>query len=449
MPTESTAGGAALMKRDWTALQGLVLEGGYQLGQLLEADPGGATFRVRFDGDSDANAFARVMASQREAADEQLRLLESARGFQHPNLNAPLAVGKQELEAATLLYVILKQPDETLSDIVPTRALTVEESRDLLRSCARALRYLHERGFAHGCVSPEQIVAMGESIKLSTHCIRRMDAWPQMELDAPRYVAPESRGQNISAAADVWCLGATLFEVLTQRECGPGCREQAAKLPKPFGGIAQRCLDPNPNTRLQLGEIELVLQPVATSARAPVAPLAPRALPESLRNSRMWVYAAAGLLLIVLLIVWARGKRPTGPAPTRPAPSSAAQTITPSGATVSSHPQPVRGGAKGRVPEAAQQTAQTKNGAAPTVNGNVWRVVLFTYKRAEDAQNKVRALNETYPGLGAEAFSPNGRGGPVLVTAGGRMNLDDANRLWRKVRSMGLPQDSYIQNYRR
>jgi hypothetical protein len=81
------------------------------------------------------------------------------------------------------------------------------------------------------------------------------------------------------------------------------------------------------------------------------------------------------------------------------------------------------------------------------VNGAVWRVVLYTYARSADADTKAHSVNQKYPGLNAEAFSPGGKG-LYLVVAGGRMTREDAERLRERVRAMGLPRDSYIQNFK-
>ncbi len=82
------------------------------------------------------------------------------------------------------------------------------------------------------------------------------------------------------------------------------------------------------------------------------------------------------------------------------------------------------------------------------MKGNVWRVVLFTYDRVQDAQNRAQAVNSKHPDLHADVFSPNGQAGPYLVTVGGRLSREDAARLRRKAVSLGMPHDSYIQNYR-
>ena len=75
-----------------------------------------------------------------------------------------------------------------------------------------------------------------------------------------------------------------------------------------------------------------------------------------------------------------------------------------------------------------------------------WRVVAFTYNREDQAQKKASSLARQHPGLAPEAFSPNGKA-PWLVTIGGGLNRDAAYALARKAQSLGLPRDTYAQNY--
>ena len=73
---------------------------------------------------------------------------------------------------------------------------------------------------------------------------------------------------------------------------------------------------------------------------------------------------------------------------------------------------------------------------------------MFTYMREADAERKAQSLNERHPNLDAKVFSPNGQGSPYLVTVGGQMTREEAAHLRQRVIGLGLPHDSYIQNYK-
>jgi hypothetical protein len=68
--------------------------------------------------------------------------------------------------------------------------------------------------------------------------------------------------------------------------------------------------------------------------------------------------------------------------------------------------------------------------------------------READAEKKAQSLNERHADLDAKVFSPNGQGSPYLVTVGGNMTREEAARLRQRVVGLGLPHDSYIQNYK-
>ena len=71
----------------------------------------------------------------------------------------------------------------------------------------------------------------------------------------------------------------------------------------------------------------------------------------------------------------------------------------------------------------------------------------FTYSRQDQAEKKALSLAHQHPSLWPAIFSPTGKA-PWLVTIGGALQRDAAYALARKARSLGLPRDTYAQNYR-
>jgi hypothetical protein len=74
-------------------------------------------------------------------------------------------------------------------------------------------------------------------------------------------------------------------------------------------------------------------------------------------------------------------------------------------------------------------------------------VVAFTYNRLDQAKKKSDTIAHKYGDLRPEVFTPSGRA-PYLVTVGGAMSRDQAFALVQRVRKMGLPHDTYAQNYK-
>jgi eukaryotic-like serine/threonine-protein kinase len=472
---------------DWTSLSGRVLEGGYEVQELLEAEHDRAKYKIRVLGGGGVEAFADFVRAEGAAAEDQVQLWEAARELQHPNLNTPLTTGQTQQDGVDLIYVVLRKPDEILSSALLERPLACDEAGEVLASISRALEHLHQQDLVHGCVSPEQILATGDSIQLSTEWVRRAGNAPGVELAAAKYIAPESAGVNVTAAADMWCLGATLFEILKQKEFGADSEEQVGSLPAPFGGIVERCLDTNPQTRCGLSEALNLYQghsdsPVQESrppVREPELTRVTKVMPvrekwESSPASRMlsraarvplttWMYVAL-VLIAAVLIVWAakpkHSRQVNTSGASKPSDAAASNNTSWQTRTLGPDANAAPGKSHQRTPNQAGVSPETRAAAGKpdvrvikpqphTVNGPVWRVIAFTYSSAEAAQSRVRVIGEKHPELKPEAFSPEGRGGLYLVTLGGRMDREEAARLRQKALRLGMPHDTYIQNYSR
>lgn len=454
----------------WQSLSGRVLEGGYELGELLSAEPDGASFRVRVLGDRNLEALAHFRRGDASVLAQQAAIWDSARRLQRPNFDAPLSSGQTQLDTTQLIYVVTRKPDEVLEDILKSRALASDEAGEVLVSASRALELLLKNGMVHGCVCPGQIVAVSNSIQLTGACVRSVGAAPPFEFTPPRYVAPESEGQNLTPAADIWCLGASMYEALTQRPFDPGDRNASAALPPPFDEIVKRCVEPDPQNRADVAQV-LALhggeQPPAPARHSQAAPAqrstGRRRAEEEKLPSKIWIYAAVALL-IVIIVAWAafthtgktsRAAGPIAPAPKMAAPATgswvtktlpadsadAKPSVTPP-PTISSPKMP----ASPRIPPATDSAAANVNA---NIKGPVWRVVLFTYNREPDAEKKADAVNAKDPSLKAQVFTPNSSGGPYLVTIGGPSSRESAAQLRRKALRSGMPRDCYIQNYNR
>jgi hypothetical protein len=79
----------------------------------------------------------------------------------------------------------------------------------------------------------------------------------------------------------------------------------------------------------------------------------------------------------------------------------------------------------------------------------MWRVIAFTFRTRDAAAKKAQQLNEYHSGIHAAVFVPKDNGGYYLVSLGGRMTREEAERMQRSERGKGLPRDLYVQNYSR
>jgi serine/threonine protein kinase len=243
---------SAATKMDWTSLAGIILDGGCELKDATEVRDNAAKLRVRILGSGGRMGTAYFLRLEPKDADDQLDIWETLREIQHPNLNRPLSVGRRQVSGVDTIYFVLADPDEKLAAVVPERPLEWEEAAEALHSLEKALAHLHSFGLIHGSVSPDTVQAVGYTIQLDTEDVRRLGTKPRIVWNKPRYLAPESGTANTTTAADVWCLGATLFEVLAQEPYGTPGAELEEGLP--LGGIISRCLEKNPATRCTLKE---------------------------------------------------------------------------------------------------------------------------------------------------------------------------------------------------
>ncbi len=238
----------------WTSLSGTILEGGYELQDLLEASDTEARFKVRVLGDRELESVVLMFALPEAEVTRQVELWQTARALRHPNLRAPMGAGRLQTDGVSAAYVVIRRADEALSAVLKERVLSVEEASETVTSLLRALEALHLNGLAHGCVSPDVVLAVGDSIQLPAECVRVAGTEPAIEIVPAKYMAPESAAVNLTPEADVWCLGATMFEALTQKVWTEGSRDEVQALPEPFAAIARRCLQTDPGMRCALAE---------------------------------------------------------------------------------------------------------------------------------------------------------------------------------------------------
>ena len=474
------------VRSNWTRLEDATLDGGFVLKQMIGADEVSATFRTT------AGAVVKGYQVSGDAAEEQLQLWRKAQKLEHPNLIQVLGSGRTELEGEDVIFVALESTDESLDAALHERPLDRDEATAIVLSVVEALGYLHSQGFVHGYLSPETVYAVGDTVRLSPEGIRAIGTSPDSAvvkagLHRAKYPAPEQQ-HLLAASADVWSLGATLYESLTQRSPTQRDNGNYASLPAPFQTLVQRELDPDPNARITLPEVrELVekkpeitpvqakpveptpVEPTPEPEPAPVAAASiPRPAPEPVTApapTTAWpqpqprrvtgeeprggglprlIYALIAIVIIAGLIIVFRARN-TGKRE-QAAIAQQKQAATPPTA-VTPAPQPaLQPKQSPLVPAPAarpQAPFKTQGG------NNIWRVVVYTYNSAADARRKAEGINARHPEAKAEVFSPKESRAPYLVVIGGQMTRDQASHLRQQAVRMGLPRDSYMQNYNR
>ena len=451
---------------NWGALQETSI-GQFHLQDFLGADATSAVFRAEMAGEDGTSAVVKFYSVEQDSiAENQTEIWEEAKKLHHPNLIGLLGAGRVTLGDHKLIYVAVEPADESLSSALAVRRLEPPEAAEILTSTKSALQYLHSHGFIHSCLSPEQIFAVGDAIKLSTEGLRKPGPAQRLLASNPKYVAPESDEANTSRAADIWCLGATLVEALTGQKVTSG-DWSAQAVPQELRGVVQRCLNSDPNLRSSLSQIDQEPVPPEQPAKPVVPAPEPTSLPHLVRleppktlyprkaertGLPFWAYAVASVVLIAAL-VWLfhpSSPSPKTAAPQKAIPAAQQRTIEPSGEPIPAPPaKPVEKPPPTHGPAAGKPQASTSHasGTAAVETGDVWRVIVYTYDQEGAAKERAAEINRKYPQLKAEMFSPGGKS-PFLVTVGGPItSRAEARRLRQDAVRSGMPRDSYTQNF--
>src|SRR5579862_1161251 len=263
-------------------LVGLVIDGNFTLVQKLGGSDQGLVYLCDLADDPSVKAAIKLIPAELAEAEARSTGWNAAAQLSHPHLMRLLHTGRCQVEDAEMVYVVTEYADEVLSEILPHRALTPAEVREMLAPVLDALSYLHGKNLVHGDLKPANIMVVQDQLKLSVDTLFDL-SMPGHHLPVPgAYDAPEWGTGRVSPAVDIWSLGATLVESLTQHPPAWSDESQTVpiilrSIPKPFAQIAEECLRPDPSQRCSLEEIKACLEfgtPVprrrsATTEKAP------------------------------------------------------------------------------------------------------------------------------------------------------------------------------------
>ena len=250
----------------WKRYEGRVIDGKYPLQLYLGGTSRSGVFLTGLTNALAGKAVIKFSPAHPGTAKLQLSRWARAARLSHPNLLRLLDSGRCGLDGRDLLYVVVEYAEENLSQILPERALTAEETREMVAPVAEALIYLHGEGLAHGHLKPSNVHAIGEQIKLSVDSVTVLGELQLVGRGADSYGAPELISSPVTGASDVWSLGITLVEALTQhapdvQAIPRGDPEVPATLPQPFLDIARHALKRDPALRWTAADIAAHLKP--------------------------------------------------------------------------------------------------------------------------------------------------------------------------------------------
>ena len=113
------------------------------------------------------------LPSDPATAGVQLSRWEATAKLSHPHLLRLFETGSCQLDKLVLLYVVMEYAEDNLAQILPHRALTPEEVRDLLEPALDALTFIHGKSLVHGRLKPSNVMAAQDQLKLSSDSLFR------------------------------------------------------------------------------------------------------------------------------------------------------------------------------------------------------------------------------------------------------------------------------------
>jgi WD40 repeat protein len=220
-PLSDQVGPGSESARSWPAVSG------YEVQAEIGRGGAAAVYLARHVALGRHVALKVMLAGARAGAEQHWRFREEAEAvarLQHPNIVQVFEVG----EAEGAPYLALEYVDGgTLADRLRGSRLPAPAAAAMAETLARAVHAAHEHGIVHRDLKPANILLTRAGTPKITDfgLARQLDDRQHRThtgavLGTPGYMAPEQaagRSRQIGPAADVYALGAVLYEMLTGR----------------------------------------------------------------------------------------------------------------------------------------------------------------------------------------------------------------------------------------
>jgi TonB family protein len=252
---------AVSIRGDWV---GQVIDGSFPLLEWLGGSGGNAVFLTELAGSGSERGAIKLVTDSLQA-EHRLAVWSSVAALSHPHLLRIHNFGRAEIEGTKFAYIVADLASEVLSEIIPERPLTTDETREMLGPVLDALGYLHQSGYVHGHLKPSNILVVDNEIKLSSDSILPIGQVASKPDERDIYRAPEIARAPVTPVADTWSLGMTLIEALTQQPLAGNEGKEAdpvvpASVPEPYSTIARECVRRDASRRCSLENVRAILE---------------------------------------------------------------------------------------------------------------------------------------------------------------------------------------------
>jgi serine/threonine-protein kinase len=196
-----------------------------------------------------------------------MREARTAAGLSHPNIVAVFDVGEED----GIPYIVMECVEgRTLADLLAENGrVDPDRTVDLILQACAGLEHAHSAGLVHRDIKPQNLLVRDDdTLKIVDFGIARPVDGTQLTLagtilGTAAYLAPEQAlGERVTAAADLYSLGAVTYELLSGRP--PYEFESLAELPakqregpppsiegvsEELQDVVRGCLAPDPANR--------------------------------------------------------------------------------------------------------------------------------------------------------------------------------------------------------
>src|ERR1700736_5321650 len=190
------------MTEVWTKWEGQVISGVFPLRRFLSASDHSAVFLTEHKAQNLPNAALKLVPVIPALAQALLSQWTTAATLSHPHLIRLLEAGRCQHEGRPFLFIVMEYAEQTLSQILPQRALTPVEVREMLLPSLNALAFLHSMNLVQGQMKPSNILVVNDQLKLASDTVRPADAATAKFTKSSVYDPPEAKDRSFSAAGD-------------------------------------------------------------------------------------------------------------------------------------------------------------------------------------------------------------------------------------------------------
>jgi TonB family protein len=248
------------MVEEWARWERQVVNGVFPLRRFLGNSDHSGVFLTEYAAPEPVNAAIKLIPAEPTLTEATLWRWRMAATLSHPHLVRVFDSGRCRLGNKDFLFVVMELSDQNLAEILPRRPLTADEVAELLAPTLAALSFLHAENLVQGQLRPSNFLVVNDQLKLATDTVHAAGEFMESAAVTSVYDAPEAKTGRISTAADIWALGITMVEALTQHAPAVPAERAArvplpAALPETLADTIRRCLSVDPDKRPTVGEL--------------------------------------------------------------------------------------------------------------------------------------------------------------------------------------------------